>query len=115
MKRALAVGVLLLACSKKTESTSASSALPPASPAPHSAAPPVGSRDAIAEQGGWSLHAGAASSCGTDKKCLGEKCGSLCQRFLDEQFKTFATVGQRNRLYFACFGTCLAGPPDAGH
>ncbi len=62
---------------------------------------------------GRELHADVAKGC-SDQKCFGEKCGPLCVRFMDEKYKTFTTVSQRNRVYFACFGACLGGSLDGG-
>jgi hypothetical protein len=124
MRRALALGLLVIACQKPKDpqgDVPASTNAPLASSGGgrlYRAPPASSALDLQASEGGWSLHPTAAKACpdaGADKKCLGEKCGPLCSRWIDEKFKSFATTGQKNRLYFACFGSCLAGgPPDAG-
>lgn len=114
---ALTLAVAFVACSKPKDPEAEN-------PAPtqstvvktgrlHRAPPPSNALDMQASEGGWSLHASAATGC-SDQKCIGQKCGPLCTQYIEERFKTFATVGQKNRLYFACFGSCLAGPPDGG-
>lgn len=112
------MGLMLFACSKPkdpeaTNPATTESVTTSSGGRRYRAPAPASSLDMVASEGGWSLHAGAATGC-SDQKCIGQKCGPLCTQYVEERFKTFATVGQKNRLYFACFGSCLAGPPDGG-
>jgi hypothetical protein len=115
---ALALALVLSACSKPKDAEGTNPSVSESATASsgkrlYRAPTPAASLDMVASEGGWSLHARAATGC-SDQKCTGEKCGPLCSQYVEERFKSFATVGQKNRLYFACFGGCLAGYPDGG-
>lgn len=69
--------------------------------------------DGREEAAGYKMHADAANGCNGDKKCIGTRCGPLCTSWMNETYKTFRSVNQRNEVYFACLGACLAGP-DGG-
>jgi hypothetical protein len=114
MKWALALALALVACSKKNPEGD-NPASTQGSASGFSQAPPAPTSSAVmrAAEGGWSLHATAAQGC-SDKKCMGPKCEPLCSRYVEERLGPFQTPSQKSRLYFVCFGSCLAGPPDGG-
>lgn len=115
MRWAFAFALTLLACSKPKGPEGDNSASTQGSTGGFSQAPPAPANSAVtrAAEGGWSLHASAAKGC-SDQKCIGPKCEPLCARWVEEHLGPFKVPGQKTRLYFVCFGSCLAGPPDGG-